>query len=269
MQPLTSTLQGEIMKAVKTNNDKATALKANTDKVAKAKAAIDKTTADKLAGKAPVLDTKAKAVEAATKATKKASITVKPKAKGKAGDKVITKQAGSRRVASNTSKSEGSAFMNMASLAPNAGDTIKAAREAIKALTIAQGDMTPLGRKLVGPNPAAGNIDMWLLETAKTGDINLQSLYKRVFDLVSTTSRVEGMTPQQKVAASYNRIVEHLACIKGSDRYSLPSMVKMGYTQGQANTILNGIAPLAQAVRLPFMQARKVAVKAAKASVVK
>jgi hypothetical protein len=105
-------------------------------------------------------------------------------------------------------------------------------------------------------------IDSWLINTAKSGSIDVKALIDSAFNAMTTTSRVVGQPAEQQVLATYKKVSDHLKCFcsdSSFNRYLSKRLAAAGYSPVQAKAIFNAFTPLASITRSAVLDGRKAA----------
>jgi hypothetical protein len=144
------------------------------------------------------------------------------------------------------------------------GAALKAAHEVLPQLK-KFATLTPFGHKAFDPTGVKAMtavIDSWLINTVKTGQIDVKALIDSAFNTLTTTSRVVGQPVEKQVIATYKKVIDHLAtfCMqKPFDKYLSNRLAAAGYTPVQAKNIFSGFAPLANITRNAVLDGKKAA----------
>ena len=201
--------------------------------------------------------TKAKTAAPATTpaATTPAATKAKTATKAKAG--------GVRRVA-NKKTADALVSRFTMPISSGGGAALKAAHEVVPQLK-KFATLTPFGHKAFDPTGVKAMtavIDSWLINTVKTGQIDVKALIDSAFNTLTTTSRVVGQPAEKQIIATYKKVADHLAtfCMqKPFDKYLSNRLAAAGYTPVQAKNIFSGFAPLANITRNAVLDGRKAA----------
>jgi hypothetical protein len=187
-----------------------------------------------------------------------------PAATTPAATKATKAKAGGVRRVANKKTADALVSRFTMPISSGGGAALKAAGEVLPMLKTST-TLTVFGHKAYdqnGTKAMTAVIDSWLVNTVKTGQIDVKALIDSAFNTLTTTSRVVGQPVEKQVIATYKKVVDHLAtfCMqKPFDKYLSNRLAAAGYTPVQAKNIFSGFAPLANITRNAVLDGKKAA----------